>query len=73
MHVNVYFTDQNIMQRWYPMDMNFEGLQMQKCKNIPTNRAQRVEKDRSGRGRGGGGNMVICLVMNDVDSQRNGN
>ena len=29
-HVNVYFTDQNIMQRGDPMELYFEGLEMQK-------------------------------------------
>ena len=28
-HVNVYFTVQNIMQRGDPMDLNFEGLELQ--------------------------------------------
>ena len=29
-HVSVYFTDQNIMQRGDPMELNFEGLKIQK-------------------------------------------
>ena len=28
--VYVYFTDQNLMQREDPMELNFEGLEMQK-------------------------------------------
>ena len=28
--VNVYFTDQNMMQRGDPMELNLEGLEMQK-------------------------------------------
>ena len=40
---NVYFTDQNIMQRGDPMEMNFEGLGMQKW-NAPTVRVQIVNK-----------------------------
>ena len=41
--MNVYFTDQNIMQREDPMELNFEGLEMQKW-NIAKDRAQRVDK-----------------------------
>ena len=29
-NVNVYFTDQNMIQREDPIEMNFEGLAMQK-------------------------------------------
>ena len=29
-HVSVYFTGQNIIQRWDPMELNFKGLEMQK-------------------------------------------
>ena len=28
LHINVYFTDQNIMQSGYRMKLNFEGLEM---------------------------------------------
>ena len=31
------------MQRGHPMELNFEGLEMQKW-NIPTDRVQRVDK-----------------------------
>ena len=51
-HVNVYFTNHNLMQRRDPMELNFEGLKMQKI-NIPTNRAQKVD----------GKNKVICLAV----------
>ena len=40
------------MQRRDPMELNFEGLKMQKI-NIPTNRAQKVD----------GKNTVICLAV----------
>ena len=40
------------MQRGEPMELNFEGLKMQKW-NIPTDRAQRVHEK----------NCVICLVI----------
>ena len=50
-HLDVYFTDQNIIQSGKPMELNFEGLEMQKW-NIPTDRAQKVDKE----------NGVICLV-----------
>ena len=40
------------MQRGDPMELNFEGLEMQKW-NIPTDRAERWD----------GKNGVICLVM----------
>ena len=46
----VYFTDQNIMQRWNSVELNFEGLEMQK-QNTPTHRAQRADEK----------NGVICL------------
>ena len=36
-HVNVYFTNHNLMQRRDPMELNFEGLKMQKI-DIPANR-----------------------------------
>ena len=51
-HVNVYFTDQNIMQKEYPMELNFESLEMQKL-NISIDIVQRVN----------GKNGVICLVI----------
>ena len=37
-HVNVYLKDQNIMQKKDLMELNFEGLEMQKG-NLPTDRA----------------------------------
>ena len=40
-----------MMQRWDAMELNFEGLEIQKS-NIPTNRAERVD-DKNG---------VNCLV-----------
>ena len=40
------------MQKGDPMELNFEGLEMQKW-NIPTDRAQRVDEK----------NGVICLVI----------
>ena len=40
---SMYFRDQNLMQRRYPKELNFEGLEMQK-QNIPTDRAQRVDE-----------------------------
>ena len=40
----LYYTDQNITQRKDPLDLNFEGLEIQKW-NILTDRVQRaVEK-----------------------------
>ena len=48
----MYFTDQNIIQRVDPTELNFEGLEMQEC-NIPTDRIQRVD-EKSG---------VICLEV----------
>ena len=48
-----HFTDQNMIQRGRdPMELNFEGLEMQKW-NTPTDRAQRVH----------GKNGVVCLVI----------
>ena len=47
------FTDHDIIQRERdPMELNFEGFEMQKW-NIPTDSAQRVD----------GKNGVICLVI----------
>ena len=40
------------MQRGYPKELNFEGLEMQKW-NIPTDRAQRVDEK----------NGVICYFV----------
>ena len=37
--VNVYFTDQNMMQMEDPMEFNFEGLEMQRYQNRPMGRA----------------------------------
>ena len=48
----MYFTDQNIMQKGDPIEVNFEGFGMQK-RNIPTDRAQRVDEK----------NLIICLVI----------
>ena len=48
----VNFTEHNIKAGRDPMELNFEGLEMQKW-NIPTDRAQRVD----------GKNGVICLVI----------
>ena len=50
-HVNVYFTNQNIMERG-SLEQNFEGLEMQKW-NIPNDTAQRADEK----------NGVICLVI----------
>ena len=50
--MNVYFTDQKIIQREDPKELNFEGLEMQKW-NKQTDRAQRVDEK----------NGVICLVI----------
>ena len=52
LHEDVFFTDQNIMQSGNTMELNFEGLQMQKW-NILSDRAQRVHDK----------NRVICLVF----------
>ena len=41
--MNVYFTDQKIIQREDPKELNFEGLEMQKW-NKQTDRAQRENK-----------------------------
>ena len=41
-HVNVYFTDRNIMQWSDPRKLNFEGLEMQKW-NVLTDIAQKVD------------------------------
>ena len=46
------FTDQNIEQRGDLMELNFEGLKMQKW-NVPTDRIQIVDEK----------NEVICLVI----------
>ena len=51
--VNMYFTDQNIMQEGDSTKLNFEGLEMQKS-NIPTDRARRADEKKNG---------VICLVI----------
>ena len=40
--INVYFTDENIIQRGESMKLNFEGLEMQKL-NIPTDKAQMMK------------------------------
>ena len=45
------FTDQKTMQRGDPMELNFEGLKMQK--SILTDRAQTVDEK----------NKFICLVI----------
>ena len=45
------FTDQKTMQRGDPMELNFEGLKMQK--SILTDRAQTVDEK----------NEFICLVI----------
>ena len=37
--VHVYFSDQNVMQRRDPMELNFEDLEIQKWKK-PADRAQ---------------------------------
>ena len=52
LHVNMYFTDQNIMQEGDSTELNFKGLEMQKW-NISTDRAQRADAK----------NGVICLVI----------
>ena len=52
LHVNMYFTDQNIMQRGDSTKLNFEGLEMQK-RNVPMDRAQRADEN----------NGFICLVV----------
>ena len=36
-------TDQNIMHRGHPIELNFEGLEMKKW-NIPTDRTQKVNE-----------------------------
>ena len=47
------FTDQNVMQRnGDPMDLSFEGLEIQKW-NISADRAQRVDEK----------NEIICLLI----------
>ena len=51
LHLNMYFTDQNIMQTRDLMKPNFEGLEMQKW-NIPKDRAQRVDEKK----------RAICLI-----------
>ena len=48
----IYFTGQNIMQKKDPMELNFEGLEMEKW-NIATDRAPRVD----------GKSGVICQVI----------
>ena len=40
-HVNVYFIDQNIMQRQNFIELKFEVIEMQNG-NMPTDRAQRA-------------------------------
>ena len=52
LHSNVYFTDQNIMQRGDPAELNFESIEMHKWYK-PINRAVRVD-EKSG---------VICVVI----------
>ena len=52
LHVNVYFTNENIKPRGDSMKLNFEVLEMQKW-NIPMDRAQRVDEK----------NGVICLFI----------
>ena len=42
-HVNVYFTEQNIMHREGLIELNFEGIKIEK-RNVPTDRAQRIDK-----------------------------
>ena len=39
----MYFKDQSIIQIWKPMELNFEGLKMQKW-DVPMDSAQRVDK-----------------------------
>ena len=50
--LNVYFTDQNVMQKVWLVVNVYEDLQMQKW-NVPMDRAQRAD-ERNG---------VICLVV----------
>ena len=50
--MNVYFTDQKIIQKEDPKELNFEGLEMQKW-NKQTDRTQRADEK----------NGVICLVI----------
>ena len=50
--LNVYFTDQNVMQKVWLVVNVYEDLQMQKW-NVPMDRAQRVDER----------NAVICLVV----------
>ena len=45
--VNMYFTDQNIMQEGDSTKLNFEGLEMQKW-NIPTDSARRADEKKWG-------------------------
>ena len=52
LHVNMYFTDQSIMQRGDSTKLNFKGVEMQK-RNVPTERAQRADEN----------NGFICLVI----------
>ena len=51
-HVNVYFTEQNIMHREDFIELNFEGIKIEK-RNVPTDRAQRLDKK----------NWAICLSI----------
>ena len=51
-HVNVYIKEQSLMQRWHPMELYFEGLEMRKW-IILIDRAQRVDVK----------NGFICLVI----------
>ena len=52
LHVNMYFTDQNIMQEGDSTKLNFEGLEMQKWNN------QRIELEEQMKKMGS-----FCLVI----------
>ena len=43
--VRVYFIDQNIVQKEYHVEFNFEGLEIQK-RNVSTDRAERVDEKK---------------------------
>ena len=48
----VFYRSEHNEKGWSPMELNFEGLEMQKW-NIPMDRSQRIEEK----------NGVICLVI----------
>ena len=50
--LNLHFTDQGITQKWDPIDLSFEGLQLQKW-NILTDRVQRTDEK----------NGIVCPVL----------